>query len=357
MVARSLLLRQLASCRRPLPVVAYSPRRLNSSGSTSQPPPSPAKVPAPHEKSWLTRQVETSPRAKRAVLALAKAMGYGSAKQLGGRRSFVLYEKVCAVKPDEDAAYWQKECYLPPTFQSWFTITNLHLWMLTVRLRALPEEHGKHYIQALLDHFFLDIEDRIRDVLQPKLEPSPPYTFRSDFYVNPNAATPGKHLTARALARAPDKIVTQQMKIFKEQWAGLGMAFDLGMVQGDMEMAAAIWRNVLGARGAQGIEYPDPTATEPSTPKFRRSVNLVGGEVVNVSKVDFSKEEATDDGSGVHDFSPSEVDKYLSYPDVMLDLTVYIRRELARLDKLSDREVMYGDWSQLKFGPIKSKSS
>ena len=23
------------------------------------------------------------------------------------------------------------ECHLPPTFQSWFTITNLHVWLLT----------------------------------------------------------------------------------------------------------------------------------------------------------------------------------------------------------------------------------
>ena len=249
------------------------------------------------------------------------------------------------------------ECHLPPTFQSWFTVTNLHVWLLTVRLRALPAEHGRHYVQALIDHFFIDIEDRIRAVLQPK-EPAPaPYTFHTDFYINPNAPRGSPEESSakkrRRLNRAPDRIVTRQMKIFKEQWAGLGLSFDLAMVQGDQEMAAAVWRNLLGARGAQGIEYPTPGSPEAAqAKKFRRAVNLVGGEVVNVAKVDLEKESTTDDDSGVHDFPPSEVDKYLTYPEVMMDLTAYVRRELARLEKVSDEDIMSGNWEALRFGKV-----
>ena len=221
-----------------------------------------------------------------------------------------------------------------------------------MRLRALPAEHGKHYQQALVDHFFIDIEDRIRTVLQPPPEFTQPYTFETSFYSNPNApvntTTPdGKR---KSLSRAPDRIVTQQMKIFKEQWAGMGLSFDLGLVKGDMELAGAIWRNLLGARGAQGIAYPD---TPISTPHFRRSVNLVGGEVINVAKVDIEKEEAKDDGSGVHDFAPEEADKYVTYPEVMLDIVAYLRREIARLDKVSDEAIISGDWKKLAFGRVK----
>jgi cytochrome b pre-mRNA-processing protein 3 len=145
------------------------------------------------------------------------------------------------------------------------------------------------------------------------------------------------------------------MKIFKEQWAGMGLSLDLGLVKGDMELAGAIWRNLLGARGAQGIAYPNTSSssTSTSTPHFRRSVNLVGGEVINVSKVDFEKEEAKDDGSGVHDFAPEEADKYLTYPEVMLDVVDYLRREIARLDKVSDETIMNGDWTKLSFGRVK----
>ena len=108
-------------------------------------------------------------------------------------------------------------CHLPPTFQSWFTITNLHVWLLTVRLRALPTPHGTNYVQGLIDHFFLDVEDRIRAALSKK---------------------------------APERVVTRQMKIFREQWNGLGLTLDyaLGLSSpysptprndGDAEMAAA----------------------------------------------------------------------------------------------------------------------
>jgi len=239
-------------------------------------------------------------------------------------------------------------CYLPPTFQSWFTVTNLHIWMLTVRFRALPDTHGRFYEQSLIDHFFLDIEDRIRAVMQPPAELSEPYTFHTTFYVNPNVNdTPVDRKKKRI--RAPDSVVTKQMKIFKEQWAGTGLAFDLALVQSDMQMAAAIWRNLLGARGAQGIAYPSPS---PSSPNFRRTVNLVGGEVVNVEKVEVDKEERTDDGSGVYDFPPTQADRYLGYPTAMLGLVAYIRKELVRLQAVSDEDIVTGDWERLRFGKV-----
>lgn len=243
-------------------------------------------------------------------------------------------------------------------------MTNLYVWLLTVRLRALPPPHGKAYIQGLIDHFFIDIEDRIRAVLQPSANPPTPYTFDTPFYVKPNtrpsnssASSPQQPgelppgLQPAKLGRAPDRLVTQQMKIFKEQWAGMGLAFDLGLVQGDMQMAAAVWRNILGARGAKGIPLSNSTN---GVKAFRRSVNLVGGEVVNVAKVDVEKEEVKDDGSGVHDFPPEESDRYLAYPELMLALVQHMRREVARLEALSDEEIMRGDIHKLAFGNVRS---
>lgn len=106
------------------------------------------------------------------------------------------------------------------------------------------------------------------------------------------------------------------MKIFKEQWAGLGMSMDLGLVGGDAEMAAAVWRNLLGGRGARGISLPgtdaNPVRSEAEAtnePAFRRSVNLVGGLVENIQKIDVVSEEAKDDLSGVYDFGVNESDR------------------------------------------------
>lgn len=223
--------------------------------------------------------------------------------------------------------------------------------MLSVRFRSLPELHGRHYEQGLVDHFFLDIEDRIRVVLQPPAEPTKPYTFPSNFYVNPNAiARDTAKLQKRK--RAPDRLVTKQMKIFKEQWAGMGLSFDLSLVKGDMEMAAAVWRNLLGARGAHGIAYSSPSSLSPN---FRRSVNLVGGEVVDVAKLNLEEEETVDDGSGVHDFLPEQADRYLSYPTVMFDIVGYVRRELVRLQAVSDEDILRGNFEKLKFGKVRIK--
>lgn len=259
------------------------------------------------------------------------------------------------------------ECHLPPTFQSWFTITNLHVWLLTVRLRALPAPLGTNYVQGLIDHFFLDVEDRVRTILQPvsanSIAPAQnlrPYTSRSDFYTVANGQ--GK---PRPKGSTPERLVTRQMKIFKEQWAGMGMSFDYGLVHSDAELAAAVWRNLLGARGARGIAYPSSDGADTDQSFYRRSINLTGGAVDKVEAIEktgYEVEEARDDGSGVHDYPPAEVDKYVRYPELMATLVEYVRRELVRLERLSDEEIIgrqdFGTEShgleKLKFGQVKS---
>ncbi|KAK7057469.1 hypothetical protein R3P38DRAFT_1175741 [Favolaschia claudopus] len=295
---------------------------------------------------WLTRKLQENPKNLERFIKITNALGMGSPSVKATNRTFVLYERVCAIKADEEKQFWQDECYLPPTFQSWFTVITLHIWMMTVRFRALPDTYGRRYGDCIVDHFFQDVEDRVRAIMQPSHDHQP-YIFTSTFYVNPNA--PKTTDKKEQLARAPDRLVTQQLKIFKEQWTGFALSLDLGLVNGDMELAGAVWRNLLGARGASGIAFPG----DPSAPTFRRAVNLTGGQIVNPTKVDFEKEAVTDDQSGVHDFPPAEADKYLAYPELMLDIVQYIRRELVRLEALSDEEIIDRDWRDLRFGSVR----
>jgi len=225
---------------------------------------------------------------------------------------------------------------LPPTFQSWFTITNLHVWLLTVRLRALPQPHGTNHIQGLIDHFFLDVEDRVIAVLQPVDSEAPPQSdSRAPPFTSDSVSTPTVN---KKRGRAPDRLVKQQMQILKEQWAGLGMAFDLGLAIGDVEMAGAVWRNLLGARGARGIPYN-------TSPGFRRSINpLTGGKMsaarLKLLERGFESEEAKDDNSGVADYPKNQLDKYVAYPELMVDIVAYVHRELKRLESISDDDVL-----------------
>jgi len=141
------------------------------------------------------------------------------------------------------------ECALSPTFQSWFTVTNLHVWLLTVRLRALPALLGLSHIQGLIDHFFQDVEERVRAVLQPGVLPprstsgaplAPPasnetkhraelykyvspypdstlYTFLSLVPPPDTFPSPAVYAKAEKRVRAPESLITRHMKIFKEQ--------------------------------------------------------------------------------------------------------------------------------------------
>ncbi|KAJ7668482.1 hypothetical protein DFH06DRAFT_200845 [Mycena polygramma] len=302
------------------------------------------------QPNWLARKIQESPKNLERFTKLTNALGLGSPRSKAQIRTFVIYERLCSIKADEEKSFWRDECALPPTFQSWFTVITLHIWMLTVRFRALPDTYGRRYADCLVDHFFQDVEDRVRAIMQPSHDHKP-YIFTSTFYVNPNA--PSGTDKKERLSRAPERLVSQQLKIFKEQWTGFCLSLDLGLVNGDMEMAGAVWRNLLGARGASGIAFPD----DPSAPTFRRAVNLLGGTVVNPTKVDFEKEAVTDDESGVHDFSPAEADKYLAYPELMLDIVEYIRRELVRLEALTDDEIVNKDWGGMRFGQVRQNTS
>ena len=112
-MASSLLLRSLRN--RALPgLPANLPYYTSRCIATNLPQKTQPK-PSIHEpkKSWLTRKVEESPMWRALFFQITNLVGYGSPKQLAGRRSFLLYENICAVKPDEDRAFWQDgEFYL-----------------------------------------------------------------------------------------------------------------------------------------------------------------------------------------------------------------------------------------------------
>ncbi|KAF8470447.1 hypothetical protein DFH94DRAFT_771298 [Russula ochroleuca] len=335
---------------------------LRSYASASAPAPAPKLTPGPtkpyqHEKgltrepSWLTRKLKQSPTAMRVFLKVFGALGYGSLRQIAARRALALYEQLCTGRAEEDSAFWTEECHLPPTFQSWFTVTNLHVWLLTTRLRALPAPQAQAHIQGLIDHFFLDVEDRIRQVLRPRSQPlpeSPTSTSttttatpppRAASFNGPSPSMSPNAATVKKRGRAPEALVTKQMKIFREQWAGLGLSLDLALAQrSDVILAGAIWRNLLGARGAQGLALAlEPSLSPPTSPvpEFRRAVNQA-----RMSEAELAHEERRDDGSGVHDFGPEDRDAYVRFPETMLVLTTYVHAEVARLADIPDEKIM-----------------
>ncbi|KAG0094549.1 Protein cbp3, mitochondrial [Podila epicladia] len=144
--------------------------------------------------------------------SLAKVTGHYTVSQTAMRSTHRFYE-ICADQLNHKRSFWLDTCGLPDNFQTWFSITHLHVWLLMVRIRA--EDHGKVFQQQLVNHFFHDIEDRMR------------YNHKI----------------------SSGRIISTYMHDFLAQFHGGVLAYDEGMCKDDPIMAAALWRNLFTSSG------------------------------------------------------------------------------------------------------------
>lgn len=106
------------------------------------------------------------------------------------------------------------ELGLLPTFSTWSQVTFLHMYLLTVRLRALPaRESVQTYSRHLIDHFSHNAEHRM-DVLHDMGSRSIRNKYLKDLFI---------------------------------QWRGIIAAYDEGLIKGDAVLGAAVWRNLWKA--------------------------------------------------------------------------------------------------------------
>ncbi|KAF9584490.1 Protein cbp3, mitochondrial [Lunasporangiospora selenospora] len=144
--------------------------------------------------------------------SMARVTGHYTVGQTAMRSTHRFYE-ICAEQLNEKRSFWLDTCGLPDSFQTWFSITQLHVWLLMVRIRG--EQDGKKFQQQLVNHFFHDIEDRMR------------YNHKI----------------------SSGRIISTYMKDFLAQFHGSVLAYDEGMCKDDPIMAAALWRNLFTSSG------------------------------------------------------------------------------------------------------------
>lgn len=98
------------------------------------------------------------------------------------------------------------ELGLKPTFSTWSQVTFLHMYLLTVRLRALPyRESVTTYSRHLIDHFSHEAEHRM------------------DVYHDLGSRT----------------IRNKYLKDLFIQWRGIIAAYDEGLAKGDTLLVAS----------------------------------------------------------------------------------------------------------------------
>ncbi|GAA6007813.1 hypothetical protein JCM10207_004882 [Rhodosporidiobolus poonsookiae] len=314
-----------------------------SSSSTAARPigtPQPTNLPG----SNLPGASKYSPLTVSVVTKLAKLFGYHSATSTAIRTTSDYYDR-CAERGEIESAFFYEECSLPPSFQTWFSITTLHVWLLSVRLRSLPAPLGRTYIQELINHMFIDLELRIR---------------------GPYAVT-------------QSRLIKGYMKDMLEQYHGATAAYDEGLVRGDAVLAAALWRNIFGAGwgdvgGIKGkrapkageapalgpnplqVEHPDAVAAS-AAKKGADGKGKGKGKQLEVdpwqakllkkdqqaSDVFTTDEPLLDPKIATAEWTPLYPDDpALEYAQSLEKIVLYIRREVQRLERLPDQVVLQG---------------
>ena len=242
---------------------------------TTQPPKKPLLEPTPlSPKARPPKQ--HSELTKKVAFGIAKLFGYNSDTSTAIRMTSDYYDK--SAEWEQHHGEFLRAAHLPPTFNTWFHLTNLHIWMLTVRFRALPDPLGRMYVQELINHFFIDIESRIRN----------------NFKIT------------------QERTIKNYMMAYLEMWRGSGVAYDEGLVRGDAVLAAALWRNIYSGRGVKEEIDSGDMELSPSG-RAVRDVEGVQGEAMEVA-----------------------------IPIHINHLVEYTRKELHRLQSLDDDHIRRG---------------
>ncbi|EDV22409.1 Ubiquinol-cytochrome-c reductase complex assembly factor 1 [Trichoplax sp. H2] len=140
---------------------------------------------------------------------LTKIMQFFSPNRILQRSALNLYHS-CVDNINYSDFY--KVCQLPDTFQSWFLINQLHVWMCLVRLKQEGSD-GKYAYQQLVTFFWEDVESRIYSI--------------------------GVSSTS-----------AQTSELLKEFY-GMTFAYDEGIMSNDRILAAALWRNLFSHTSAR----------------------------------------------------------------------------------------------------------
>ncbi|KAJ3310850.1 hypothetical protein HDV04_004626, partial [Boothiomyces sp. JEL0838] len=115
---------------------------------------------------------------------------------------------------EECAQQFEKlDLKLPSTFQSWFSVTILHVWMINKRL-SLEGELGRDLQKEMINHIWLDAEIKLHQAgVKAKI----------------------------------NSIVSDLVG----QYQGNTLGYDEGLFYGDQILAGALWRNIYNCENVE----------------------------------------------------------------------------------------------------------
>ena len=141
--------------------------------------------------------------------------------------------------------------------------------------------------------------------------------------------------------KAPERIIKGYMMEMQDQWTGATFSFDLGLVGSDAELSGAIWRNVFASRGLDG---KGEVIGKPGSSSEPRAIDNNNNSDNNAARVEDPSSSSLN--TTLSDSALAEL------PFHLYVFTSYVRRELERLESLSDEQVLGGDIGS--FGSMES---
>ncbi|KAF2112666.1 ubiquinol-cytochrome C chaperone-domain-containing protein [Lophiotrema nucula] len=166
--------------------------------------------------------------------------------------------------------WWYEDLGLQPTFINWAQITFLHMFMCQVRFRMFPDTHSGIWIQHLTNHMFYAAEDRL--VVWHQMTSS---SIRQR-YLKDNFAL----------------------------WRAVLMSYDEGLVKGDAELAAAIWRNLFAGRE----EFMD----------YERLAQIVAYMRREIRRLELASDDEVASGEWKFDRSPGDEAEIVAKPSLKM---------------------------------------
>lgn len=154
--------------------------------------------------------------------------GFYSRKAVLVRASKTLYENCMDNLKYEE---FFEVCSMPDSFQSWFMVAHLHVWLFMVRLKREGKD-GDYLIRQVVTTFWHDVEHRMR-----------------------------------AMEIFNSMAATKNFRALVHQFYGLTLAYEEGLLSDDKLLAAAIWRNMIFEKSDT-----DPTHLAKMVDYIRRQV-------------------------------------------------------------------------------------
>lgn len=258
------------------------------------------------------------------VKGLARLMGYNSTTSTAIRVTSDLYDR-CAERAHVERHFWYGECALPETYQSWFQITNLHVYLLMSRFRAFDRSEAQTYNQELINHFFLDAESRMRD----------------------------------RFGVQTSRLVKGYMRDMHQQHRGAILGYDEGLIGGDARLAQAVWRNIWGAGWGTVAGVKRKLAGIDKTVEGEKDT----GDMPELARDLGIKTKPQSSASASHANAPTPLDTLaasnpeLAYPQHLYRIVHFIRKESHRLANISDKDVMLGTTESRAPAPSRSEEA